>query len=245
VRSTTEPRLPLLARLGRTCHDRRWWVLGLWIATLIGLGAVMGGTGTGYSTEYSLPDVESAHGFDTIDEHFGGQGGGATGTIVFAYEGEGGVTSPEVQEPMSTLFDEVGGLADVDRVLSPYAGNERAFDALDTIVAANFVRHSQATPDLTVGNLEQFKAFLRQDAATFPDSRVTTHQLVAEGDRVAFHGTYAGTQEGPMGPFPASGKRMEIEFFGVFRIEDDRIAELWVAWDNLAALTQLGHWPPG
>jgi steroid delta-isomerase-like uncharacterized protein len=125
------------------------------------------------------------------------------------------------------------------------AGNERAFDALDTIVAANFVRHSQATPDLTVGNLEQFKAFLRQDAATFPDSRVTTHQLVAEGDRVAFHGTYAGTQEGPMGPFPASGKRMEIEFFGVFRIEDDRIAELWVAWDNLAALTQLGHWPPG
>jgi steroid delta-isomerase-like uncharacterized protein len=124
------------------------------------------------------------------------------------------------------------------------AGNERAFDALDTIVAANFVRHSQATPELTVENLDQFRVFLRQDSATFPDSRVTMHQLVAEGDRVAFHATYAGTQEGPMGPFPASGKRMEVEFFGVFRIENDRIAELWLTWDNLTALTQLGHWPP-
>ncbi len=44
-----------------------------------------------------------------------------------------------------------------------------------------------------------------------------------------------------MGPFPASGKRMSVEFSGVFRIEDGRIAELRLVWDNVYVLRQLGH----
>ena len=47
-----------------------------------------------------------------------------------------------------------------------------------------------------------------------------------------------------MGPFPATGKRMESECAGIFRIDDGRIAELWVTWDNLAGLAQLGLLPP-
>jgi RND superfamily putative drug exporter len=127
--STTD-RLPLLARLGRWCHERRWAVVGLWLAALIGLGVVMGATGTGYSTEFSLPDVESAHGFDVIDAEFGGTGGGATGTIVFSYEGDGGVNAPEVREPMAALFAEVADVPHVDRVLSPYdEGGQRQIAA--------------------------------------------------------------------------------------------------------------------
>lgn len=30
----------------------------------------------------------------------------------------------------------------------------------------------------------------------------------------------------------------------VVRFEDGKIAEWWVTWDNLAGLTQLGHFPP-
>lgn len=124
------------------------------------------------------------------------------------------------------------------------ASNERSWDELDRMVAPEFVRHSQATPDVQVENREQFMVFLRQDAATFPDSRVTIERLVAEGDLVAFSATYSGTQEAAMGPFPPSGKRMEVDFAGIFRIEDGMLAELWVTWDNMTALTQLGHWPP-
>jgi len=124
------------------------------------------------------------------------------------------------------------------------AGNAHDLAALDSLLTPDFARHSQATPDVVVENIEQFKEFQRQDQATFPDSRVTMHQLVAQDSLVAFRGTYTGTQEGPMGPFPPSGKQMQVEFFGIFRIENGRIAELWVTWDNLAALTQLGYWPP-
>ncbi len=124
------------------------------------------------------------------------------------------------------------------------AMNSRQFHLLDEIVAPDFVRHCQATPEVTVRNLEHFKEFLRQDAAVFPDSIQTLKHLVAEGDMVAVWATYEGTQKGQMGPFPASGKRMRIEFGAILRLERCKIAEMWVTWDNMAALRQLGHFPP-
>lgn len=121
--------------------------------------------------------------------------------------------------------------------------NNRDWEALDDLIAPNYIRHCQATPDVKVNSLEDFKQFLKQDAATFPDSRMTIHHMVAEGNLVAFHGTYVGTQEGQMGPFPPTNKQMSLEFFGVHRIENGKLAESWLTWDNLAALTQLGHYP--
>ena len=122
--------------------------------------------------------------------------------------------------------------------------NERDFDALDSLVAADVRRHSAATPDVKVESLDDFKAFLEADLVTFPNSRMTVNRLFADDEMVAVHATYAGTQQGPMGPFPASGKRMELPFMGMLRIEEGKIAEMWVEWDNLNALIQLGHFPP-
>jgi steroid delta-isomerase-like uncharacterized protein len=124
------------------------------------------------------------------------------------------------------------------------ASNARHFDVIGQLVAADFVRHCQATPDVDVRSREQFIEFLNQDAAVFPDSHQALQHLVAEGDLVAFWATYEGTQQNQMGPFPPSHKKMQVDFGGVFRIRDGKLAELWVTWDNLAALTQLGHFPP-
>lgn len=68
--------------------------------------------------------------------------------------------------------------------------------------------------------------------------------MIAEGDLVAFYATYTGTQTGQMGPFPPTGKEMSVDCFGYHRIENGKIAETWVTWDNLAGLTQLGLFPP-
>ena len=127
------------------------------------------------------------------------------------------------------------------------AMNSRRFDLLDDVVAPDIVRHCQATPDVDVRSLDDFKAFLRQDLATVPDSVQTLKHLVAEGDMVAVWVTYEGTQQGPLGPFPATGRRLTLDFGAFLRIEGGRIAEMWVTWDNVAALAQLGHVlsPPG
>ena len=124
------------------------------------------------------------------------------------------------------------------------AGNESDLDAFDTLLTQDFVRHCEATPEIAVTNRDGFKEFYRETAKTFPDQRMTLDELVAEGDRVAFWGAFSGTQEGPMGPFPPTGKQMVSQIGGMFRIEDGWIAELWVTWDNLAGLAQLGLFPP-
>jgi len=123
--------------------------------------------------------------------------------------------------------------------------NAADWNALDEIVTEDFRRHSQATPGPPVESREDFKKLQQSFLESMPDQKVTIHMLVAEGDKVACLATYSGTQTGPMPGFPITGKAVEITFLSIFRIEGARIAELWVEWDNVAMLTQLGLFPPG
>ena len=114
----------LFARLGPWAHDRRKLVVVLWIAVLILGGVISGAVGNDFRDEFNLPDVESKRGFDVLDERFGGQGTGITGTIVF--RAEQGVDDPQVRREMQQLFEHVATLDDVVRVESPYDdGGER------------------------------------------------------------------------------------------------------------------------
>jgi predicted ester cyclase len=118
------------------------------------------------------------------------------------------------------------------------------WEGLAEYYAPDFVRHCQATPELEVTDFEGFKELMLRDRESFSDAKMVIHRLVAEDDLVAFWGTYSGIQNGPMGPFPATGKEMNVDFGGIHRIVDGKIAETWVTWDNLAGLAQLGHFPP-
>jgi predicted ester cyclase len=124
------------------------------------------------------------------------------------------------------------------------AMNNRQLDDLNDILAPNFVRHCQATPQVDVRNREQFKDFLRQDAAMFPDNVQTFTHLLADGDMAAIFATYEGTQTGQMGPFAPTGNKAKFDFAGVLRVEDGKLAELWITWDNMTILGQLGLLPP-
>jgi steroid delta-isomerase-like uncharacterized protein len=118
------------------------------------------------------------------------------------------------------------------------------FDQMGNYIAENYVRHSQATPGLVVESLDDFKAFIRQDRLAIPDQILEIKNLVAEGNMVAFYAIYKGTQAGQMGPFPPSGKTTSLEFAGIHRMENGKIAETWITWDNITILSQLGHFAP-
>jgi predicted ester cyclase len=122
--------------------------------------------------------------------------------------------------------------------------NARDFDALDTLIAADVTRRSGATPGVIVASLDDFKAFLYQDLAGVPDAQQEVHVIFSGGGWVAVHATYRGTQDGQMGPFPPSGKSLELPFIGLLRVEGGLIQEILVEWDNLNVLGQLGHFPP-
>jgi predicted ester cyclase len=125
------------------------------------------------------------------------------------------------------------------------ANNSLDLSALDAIVAPDMVRHSQSTPHLAITNLADFKDLLKRDAATIDGARVDVDILVAEGDRVAFYGVFSGTHVGTYRSVEATGKSVSLDVSGMFRIQDNVIVEIWILWDNMALLTQLGHPPVG
>jgi steroid delta-isomerase-like uncharacterized protein len=122
--------------------------------------------------------------------------------------------------------------------------NAADWDALAEIVADDFVRHSDATAGPPIDSRDKFIELQQSFLASFPDQQVTIQKLVAEGDDVAALATYSGTHKGLMGEFPATGRSVESTFLSLFRIEEGQIAELWVEWDNVAMLSQLGLFPP-
>jgi predicted ester cyclase len=134
--------------------------------------------------------------------------------------------------------------ATVSRILGSLSVGEVApfVDAL----APGYVRHCQAMPPgfEEIHGPEGMRAFLAGNQATFPDYREDVEMLVGEGDVVAWRSVGSGTQLGPMGPFPPTGRRMSLVIIGMHRFEDGKIAETWTSWDNMAALVQLGLLPP-
>ena len=118
------------------------------------------------------------------------------------------------------------------------------YEGMNMYIADDMVRHCQATPDLVIESLDAFKEFIKADRKAIPDQKLIVKMLVAEGDLVAFWCTYTGTHTGQMGPFPPTGKSAELDFSGVHRLENGKVVETWVTWDNITILSQLGLFPP-
>ncbi len=136
-------------------------------------------------------------------------------------------------EKNKSLVQQMGAMIDAGR-----------WDSLDTLVTEDLQRHSNATtmmPEIT--SREEFKRFEMALHTSFPDMQVIYEEMVAEGDMVAVYATFTGTNIGKLGEISATGRFVKVKFFAMFRIETGKIAEIWVEWDNISRLIQLGLWP--
>ncbi len=109
----------MFSRLGRWCYRRRGVVVLAWLAALVVGGALTAIIGQGYSTQFSLPDVESARGLDILEAAFPEGSDGEGGTLVF--RAEQGVTDPAVQQAMTQFLAEVAEVDGIANVISPYS----------------------------------------------------------------------------------------------------------------------------
>jgi RND superfamily putative drug exporter len=143
----------MLKRLALLSFRRRRVVVLAWIVGIVVLGAVMGAVGSGYRSDFTLPEVESTRGIDLLDEEFDGQGAGQVGNIVF--EAEQGVDDLEVRRSVEGFLADVAEIDDVQSVESPYEpGNERQIsthsDNAGRIAYAEFDTPSDASFEETV-----------------------------------------------------------------------------------------------
>ena len=63
--------------------------------------------------------------------------------------------------------------------------------------------------------------------AAFPDVRINTMHIVAEGDRVVVHEIVTGTNTGAFHGLAATGRRMRVQAIHVLRFDGGRVAEHW------------------
>ena len=107
----------MLKKLGSFVHAKRRLVVAVWLALIVTLAGLVGVFGDSFSTQFSLPNVESAEGFDLLAERFGAEKSGREGTIVV--QAEGGFSSAQ-RGALNEYFDRLDGRDDLS-VASPFA----------------------------------------------------------------------------------------------------------------------------
>ncbi|NCX18647.1 MAG: hypothetical protein EBX15_07885, partial [Acidimicrobiia bacterium] len=92
-------------------------VVAIWLAIIVALAAGVGVFGNSFSLQFNLPNVESAQGFDLLEERFGGDESGRSGTIVV--RSAGGFNETQ-QSALNDYFALLDGRPDL-RVVSPFS----------------------------------------------------------------------------------------------------------------------------
>ena len=81
-----------------------------------------------------------------------------------------------------------------------------------------------------------------------PDRESRDVILFAEGDHVVeqarYTGTHSGTWRNPDGAeVPATGKKLDFPFVGVFQVENGKISSIRIYYDQIEVFAQLGLMP--
>ena len=133
-------------------------------------------------------------------------------------------------------------LLDKVRVFWERAFNGRDLNALDGLIADEYVNHA-ALPGTPPGREGQAQLMQRLWTA-FPDARFTIEHLALDGDTVICVGTMAGTHEGELLGKAGSGRRVEWRQCHLIRIDSDgRAVEHRAIRDDLGLFRQMGEAP--
>lgn len=119
--------------------------------------------------------------------------------------------------------------------------NQRSVEVVDELVAEDFLNHA-APPDRQRGR-QGLKDVVRMFEGAFPDFRYEVEDVIAEGEKVAVRDIFRGTHEGDFMGIPATGNRVTMEAIHIYRLSGGRLAEHWVARDDLGMMRQLGAIP--
>jgi steroid delta-isomerase-like uncharacterized protein len=116
------------------------------------------------------------------------------------------------------------------------AGN---FDAVDEILAPDYLHHDPTTQEFGSG-IEGFKRLIGYYRDAFPDLVISFDDQFAAGDRVVDRWTGQGTHEGELMGIPPTGRPVTATGISIHRIADGRIAETWNNYDAAGVLRQVG-----
>ncbi|MCA1704119.1 MAG: ester cyclase [Actinobacteria bacterium] len=90
----------------------------------------------------------------------------------------------------------------------------------------------------------EHEAFGKAFKSAIPDAHMELVRAVEAGHEVYITGRFKGTHTGdlvmPQGALPASGNPLDVPFADYFRVNDGKIIEHEVIWDQIQMMGQLG-----
>jgi steroid delta-isomerase-like uncharacterized protein len=111
--------------------------------------------------------------------------------------------------------------------------NAHHFDTLGEFVAEDVVVNGAPQ------GLADYVAGLEEVVRGFPDYRWELEHLLTRDALIAAQFTDTGTHHGAFLGVPATGRAVTTTELALYRVADGRIAEVWVAADDLRVLDQL------
>jgi steroid delta-isomerase-like uncharacterized protein len=109
----------------------------------------------------------------------------------------------------------------------------------DQVFAHDCVIHLTGFADPIQG-VDAWKQVVGVFLTAFPDLAFTTEEQVVVGDTVVTRWRGRGTQTGPFGLLPPTGRTISIDGLILDHLIDGRVAERWEQFDQAVMLQQLG-----
>lgn len=121
------------------------------------------------------------------------------------------------------------------------AFNRRDYDSVVSAMA-NELSYRDHAQNTTFRGRDGFKQFLQGLVAAFSNIQVVEATYIDAGDTVIAQFINRGTNDGPLGPLPSTGKRLELSLCEILRFDDNgRIISGELYYDQLSIFAQLGH----
>ena len=115
----------------------------------------------------------------------------------------------------------------------------------DEILADDFVAHAPGTPAMWLEGVEGVKraVIALRDGCT--NIRVLDREdTVTKGGKVAVRWILTATHSGELFGIPPTGHRFTVTGISIFRMDPNglggKIAEMWIEWDQVGLMQQLG-----
>ena len=112
-------------------------------------------------------------------------------------------------------------------------------DALAEYFAPDARVHSMTPGTVAGAGLDYVKGRARSLLNAFPDVKFVIEEVVQQDDRLAARVTLEGTHRAEFAGIPATGKRMSVYDFAMYRIVDGKITDVWSLIDMQALRDQL------
>ena len=139
------------------------------------------------------------------------------------------------QQQNSISEEEAKSLCDKVEVMYNDASRETADEILDS----TYILFSPFFP-MGLRGIDVLMYNIKSNARSFPDFKLTIDSFFVNENTIYSFWTQTGTNTGPLGRMPTTGKSIDVSGFAITKVKDGIIYEEHTFWNVLEFYKQLG-----